>query len=68
MLAPILDRSNTNNRRLPALSKLWLGWGGSRNTAAPLKMAGYSKVIFRIWQSKNAGYLLDMSNHQQIRY
>jgi len=68
MLTLILDSANLKYRRVLALSKLLLGWAGTRNPFALLEMIGSGKGTLEHCQHGGTGYLLDMSNHQQIRY
>jgi hypothetical protein len=64
----ILDSVNYKFRRMLALSKLGLGWAGIRNSVALFELIGDDKTISELGNRRDRGYLLDMSNHQQIRY
>jgi len=68
MLILILDSITLKYRRVLALSKLGLGWAGTRNSVALFELIGDHKTISELGQPRVRGYLLDMSNNQQIRY
>jgi hypothetical protein len=64
-----LDRFNDRPRRALALSKRRLGWSSARNTVVPFETTtGCHRTKSGQVQPRDRGYLLDMSNHQQIRY
>jgi len=68
MLTLILDSTTLKYRRVLALSKLLLGWAGTRNPFDTLENVGGTQADIGVGSAERQGYLLDMSNHQQIRY
>jgi hypothetical protein len=68
MLTSILDSFIFKLRRAPALSKRELGWAGTRNPFALLGVEGGYRQVSELSHLRGRGYLLDMSNNQQIRY
>jgi hypothetical protein len=68
MLRLILDSVKLKHRRAPALSKRKLGLAGTRNAYALSDVAGELQADIRTESAERQGYLLDMSNNQQIRY
>ena len=64
-----LDSFNDRLRRVLSRSKRELGWVSTRNPVAQFKTTTVDhKIISGQVQPRDGGYLLDMSNHQQIRY
>jgi hypothetical protein len=64
-----LDIFNYRLRRVLSRSKRELGWVSTRNPVAQFETTtGAHKTMSELGQPRDGGYLLDMSNHQQIRY
>ena len=68
MLILILDSVTLKYRRVLALSKRGLGWAGTRTPFALSGAAEELQADIGTESAESQGYLLDMSNHQQIRY
>ena len=68
MLTLILDSTTLKYRRVLALSKLSLGWAGTRNPFDTVENLGGTQGDIGTESAERQGSLLDMCNHQQRRY